>query len=574
MADIRQYTNVIRTANSGESVRDAIINCMKDINADSAIRATNLAITKNDNVTYTAPKGYAFKNVTVNIDSSGETDPDKTYTFEEFSVNNETENGEYVPEGDNKAYSKVIVDINWDILSSNVGEEATMTHVTTDPATGMKYWDAITDSEYTAVKRVWIGSSAGINLPDYPGGPSGTGGNGPFTVTFYDEKNTKIGSVSQIPYGASAYTYMSGDLEEKVRKIESNGKFSYWAPRADYVTGNYAVRPQMVKTGAGGSLDQYTWDEIIAKQSSFPVGSTVNVISETVTVPATKIYGKPTVDMYGSPGHAVLNLPEHTYNAGYINFKAMIVAHGEGLTQTTWLATTPLGKLWSNFRDDSGGSSSGLIDGLYGETTGCDDGTSYPAYQLLDKYVYYFFPEALRKALKQDMNKAQWGFSSYDYSITDIRSNQGSNLFSLQTGGKAGRIWLPSQSEIRGLFQSAIVEGSGEPYNACGTTSGTWSRWHNNSYTAKAIDPHVVDFNEGNPRDYSSVWLPTDQNFIQSNTTAQIVTRSAIKGRYGANQMMGSVRTGMYYPGDHHDSPIMGCGSPDMRYNWYIGFNT
>lgn len=574
MADIRQYTNVIRTANSGESVRDAIVNCMKDINADSAIKATNLSITKDDNVTYTAPKGYAFKNVTVNIDSEGETDPDKTYTFEELSITS-SEPQEYVPEGTNKAYSKVIVDIEgWDALTSHLGEEATMTEVLTDEATGQKYWDAdLAGFDY--VKRIWIGDSAAINLPDYPGGGGGAGGTGPFTVTFYDEKNTMIGSVSGISYGGSAYTKMSTELEEKVKKIESNGKFSNWSPRVDYVTGSYQTKPQMIKASAGGSLDQYTWEDILSNQAKFSPGSTATIISDEVTVPAVTIYGKALVDKYGSPGHDVLTMPEHTYGAGFLVLNVMLVAHGEGGTNSTWLATTPIGKTLDQFREAAGGS----LDGVYGmraETTGCDDMTSTIEYQFLDKYLSYFFPEPVRSALRIDNTKAQWGFSSYTYSIVDVRNNEtGKNLFTLQKGGKAGRIWLPSMTELRGWAQTAVSDEA-DAYNSVDGSGAEWHRITDPIFTCKSMDPHIVDFNE-NPtgkNDYSAVWRPSVAAYTSYDTLFLLATRSTLRARWHANTYIGPAPNGLMLLENHHDAPIFSALNTFFPSNWFIGFNT
>ena len=574
MADIRQYINVIRTANSGESVRDAIVNCMKDINADSAIKATNLSITKDDNVTYTAPKGYAFKNVTVNIDSEGETDPDKTYTFEELSITS-SEPQEYVPEGTNKAYSKVIVDIEgWDALKSHLGEEATMTEILTDQTTGQKYWDAdLAGFDY--VKRIWIGDSAAINLPDYPGGGGGAGGTGPFTVTFYDERNTMIGSVPGIPYKGSAYTYMSAELEEKVKKVENNGKFSNWSPRVDYVTGSYPTKPQMIKASAGGSLDQYTWDDILSGQAKFSIGSTATIISDEVTVPAMSIYGKALVDKYGSPGHDVLTMPEHTYGAGFLVLNVMLVAHGEGGTNSTWLATTPIGKTLDQFREAAGGS----LDGIYGircETTGCDDMTSTIEYQFLDKYLSYFFPESVRSALRIDNTKAQWGFSSYTYSINDVRNDEtGKNLFTLQKGGKAGRIWLPSMTELRGWAQTAVSDEA-DAYNAATGADAEWHRITNPIYTYKGMDPHVVDFNE-NPtgkNDYSAVWRPSVAAYTSYDTIFALVTRSTLRGRWHPNAYIGPSGNGLTLLENHHDKPIFSALNTHFQSNWFIGFNT
>lgn len=578
MADVTPYADIIRQANSGETVRDAIVSCVQEINADAAVKSKNLLITSSSNKTYRAGTGYAFKNVTVNIDNEGESDPNKSYNLQELEITN-ADIGEVHsypdPPDDNLVYNKVTVNIDWDTMGSQfkLGEQATITGVLGPDESGLKYWDAnLAGSGYDYVKRVYFDPSAGINLPDYPGNNSS--GTGPFTVTFRDFNNKPVASVPDILYGHDAHEYMSSSVLTNIQKIESDDRFSGWAPSVSSVTSSFPASPSVVKRGAGGSLDEYTWDDILANQSKFGVGSTVSIISDEVTVPAMTIYGKAVVDKSGSPGHDALTMPEHTYPAGFIILRAMLVAHGEGSTNSTWIATTPIGKSLEQFRQAAGGYLDGIY-GMRGESTGCDDMTSSIEYQFLSAYLSYFFPEPIRSALMQDKTKAQWGFGSYTYSINDVRYGENAaDLFTLQRGGKAGKIWLPSMSELRSWAQTAVSD-VGDAYNDVEGSDSEWHRITNPIYTCKSMDPHVVNFNEGSPpNDYSKIWRPSNAAYTQLDGYFVMATRTTLRARWHQNAYVGPAANGLNLKENHHDKPIFSALNTYFQSNWYIGFNT
>ena len=102
MADISGYLNNIRSAESGETVRDSIIQCLNKINNDNPNKTKPLNVTANG--TYTSETGFSYNPVTVNVPAGGASN----YTFEELEV---TENGEYEPEEDNTMYKKVTVNV-------------------------------------------------------------------------------------------------------------------------------------------------------------------------------------------------------------------------------------------------------------------------------------------------------------------------------------------------------------------------------------------------------------------------------------------------------------------------------
>ena len=455
--DIEPYLNIIRTATSGESVRDAIIDCMRQINADSMLISKNLLITSSANRTYKAGTGYAFKNVTVNIDGEGQSDPSKTYTFEEFNVTDATENGTYEPEHAD-AYSRVVVDKSKTGVS-NIAEEAEMTYLDTDPVTGRKFWDAcMADSGYDAVKRIWIGVNTG--LPDYPGG-AGTGGNGPFVVTFVNENGAKIYQVADIPYGASVYSadsQLDQHLAGKYASTTAKGVFQYWSGNINNVTSNFTSSPQYGPVSAGGSIGD-SWDKIMEDGGAhYAIGSTA--ILDTVTTDLTEVSIVGYEDGADQPGVPVV----YTYPAKHVmagklsgGVEMMVVAHGEGGTRTTWLATQPVGTAFEEIYDWGAEVSKNCLwgDGVRGGQYGSTDAVGSINYQFLDKILFNLLPEAVKNAIQVCPTKRQYGFNSGAYVISDIRQNI--NGYVNVTSRPAGRIWLPSYAEIAGLASDAIA---------------------------------------------------------------------------------------------------------------------
>ena len=319
--------DIIRNANSGESVRDAIIKCMRDINAESAIRALNLLITKADNVTHTAPSGFAFKNVTVNIDGEGESDPDKTYIYKELAITNQEDNGEYPPPDEpNTAYNRVIVKIEDDGITGGIADEATMTYTTTDPTTGQKYWDVRTDEGYTAAKRIWIGTGLNLGLPDYPGGPATTPGSttGPFVVTFYNEAGRAIVSVPEVPYDGSVYTTdpeINTKLEGKYAKTYKGQPFSNWiGGDLNHVTSNLTMKPNYTFQTPPGTISK-SWTEIMKnKGADIGIGSTIQVVmDEPVDLAHMNVMSGATIN--ASHEHLTALFASKSVDAGAINVK-------------------------------------------------------------------------------------------------------------------------------------------------------------------------------------------------------------------------------------------------------------
>lgn len=564
MADISQHLNVIQTATSGEAVRDAIIKCMKDINADSAIRATNLVIKTADNVTHTAPKGYAYKNVTVNIEG-GEDDPNRTYNYEELSVTNETANQTFPPSDQpNTVYSKVIVNIDWDAIAgdSNIGEYGTITQTKPDPVTGQQYWDAITDGYY-AVKRVYLGT--GVTIPGVnpsgqypPVDPGGT--DGPFTVQFKNEKGAIFYSVKNIPRGRSVYE-VDPNVDTELKKVErlttSKGTFNRWiGGDIMNVTRSFTAEPDF---GQGQAIGGQSWNDIAkSKGAGIRIGESAPLHSPQVRLSDITLIARVP---HTASDYATIYLPAHTYPAGFLSLKPMCVAHGEGGTTSTWLSTISIGKNIDAFVSEAGGTKTGPLytDSQYG----CDDTTSTLAYGFMQRILPLFLPEELMFALSGTNNGQHYGLDSTSYSINDIRRNP-NDFIDLYGNKIKGKMWLPSLTELRGL--PGLADALENKYNAWDATNA-----ERIFQPAFHVDEHAFEVDEGSPVDYAAVWFPTD---ALSGTPLRITTRSSTTDRFGSTQLINVVPKSIYYrdSDSEYTSPYMQLGDQDIN-NWYVGFN-
>ena len=447
MADIAGYLKTIRDGQSGETVRDAIINCMRDINEDGQVKKASLVITKPDNVTYKPGKGKAFSSVTVNI-TGGESNPNKTIHYETMTVTELTENGTYpTEEQPDTYYDKVEVAIDWDKVShpSNLGEEADMTTYETDE-NGNKYWDAqLAGFDY--VKRIWIPNSIASGLPggDYPGANT----NGPFKVSFYDRTNDRgtphlITTLSVEKNGNAGELFTSkGNTTPSV-----GGRFLQWSPSVAHVTGDmktYAVYTNN-STGTVEDLGTRPWSEIINMPASDLLGKykLLEVVADD---------GQSRVSDLGSYSHQSRvyenpSDPESSYITLSIadptikfSVRMQCVAAGEGGSKTSWLAMDPLPSNWL-MNGNSTISDNGLNQNAYGR----DDWMSCHVHDVFDRLLYKAMPSDL-KGLIKEVTKPTWGIMQYPPVVGD--NNKVLKMVPC-------KIWLPSLGEVDDIFSDYV----------------------------------------------------------------------------------------------------------------------
>ena len=568
MAEIKSYADIIRSANSGETVRDAIISCIKEINADAAVKAKNLLITTTDNKTYRAGTGYAFKNVTVNIDGSGQSDPNKTYNLSELTITS-ADAGELHtypdPPDDNLVYSKVTVDIDWNDFGGNLklGDVATMSAVEGPDDSGLKYWDANL-AGYDYVKRIYIDPNSGIKLPDYPG----TGGTtGPFTVTFRGFNNEPLATVSNILYGHDAHEYIvAGSGADKIAAVEASPNFRSWSPDVNHVYSNFTATPSSVTAGVGGSLSDYTWEQIMGIQDQIKVGATAVLVSAEVSMPSITITSKAKINSEGNK--ATLHLNAHTYPAGFFTIPVMCVAKGEGGTHCTWLATTKFPRRMNEFVTEAGGSMDPQASVINATQYGCEDMESSVQYTFLSKYVAQMFDESIRSNLMVDNTKKQYSITSYDLNLNQIKQEPAVNSVYFVKKTSKDKIWLPSLSELSSLCKTAAAN--------------EYTSYNQSNIRAKGYispdDGCLFKLDEGG-RDYGAVWHPSAFDAGQS---FQIPTRSSWLGTTRGNVLIGvtsrvivaEVKCASYVAGDADSCTVIGSDYNSDINTFYIGFNT
>lgn len=579
MADIAGYLDIISKATAGESVRDAIINCMRAINADAAVKPTSLIIKKADNVTYKPGVGKAFKSVTVNIDDSGTSDPEKTITYQTLTVDNTTENGTYPPDGEEDvAYNQVVVEIDWEALirDSVLGEEAHVTSLEVDPTTKAKYWDA-SMAGYDYVKRIWIDTDTG--LPTYgPGGsPGGYGpGDGKYKCTFNNRLGAKVFSID-VPAGTDLMSYYDdkgnciGDKIEAIKNDAPTGKiFQYWKGlptgcKVTAVTSNFTATPYYDYDSAGGSIGGKGWAEVLKNSKDYAIGETITLTTlSNITIPEKRIYGSAIVDELGNK--SCLHLPAHTWTgAETFTWVFQIVAHGAYGTDTTFLAKNPIGKSISDIANICGGSFE--HGGRWQASAyGTEDITMSVSYKLLE-YLYEMFPTVVKSHI-QSVDVKQYGLANANTPLQTVIDNM-NDMISVQNK-RSQNLWLPSVSELYTL-SAPICDNQYVNYDENGDPTDEAPSWHWH-------DESFFKYDEITGTDFARIagskrWFP---NATAGGGEQIITTRSSCVGKFFSNTSGGIGARGLRYNKDDKTYPYDYIGRmwrEDDFQDWYIGFH-
>ena len=242
MADISGYLNNIRSAESGETVRDSIIQCLNKINNDNPNKTKPLNVTANG--TYTSETGFSYNPVTVNVPAGGASN----YTFEELEV---TENGEYEPEEDNTMYKKVTVNVPQ--LANDLAPDGYT-------ITQNGEYDPLLDG-YDGYGKIIVNVNEAT-------------GDGPFTVEFYDKVVTDpTGTVMQTQTvnknGSASFDPRNGYPTSPIGQV-----FMGWNPEPVNVTRDLKCYPRFGdQTVAVGEIPD-SWEVICSKGGSgYPIGS-------------------------------------------------------------------------------------------------------------------------------------------------------------------------------------------------------------------------------------------------------------------------------------------------------------
>ena len=220
MANITSYLESIKSAESGEVVRDSIVGALKKINSDNPTVVKPLNVTANG--TYTGD-GVAYGPVTVNV-PGGTTSP---VTLSTLQV---TENG-YYEAGEGEAYLGVEVNVPQ--------TQAEMRAISINQ-----------NGEYDPEDDGYDGFS--YIIVDVPQKGSG----GPYTVTFHNTDGTVLQTIAGVPEGGGA-TYAGFVIPES-----PGMRFVGWSPNPTYVDFNMNCYPRFANMDLAEYMIAEDWETI------------------------------------------------------------------------------------------------------------------------------------------------------------------------------------------------------------------------------------------------------------------------------------------------------------------------
>ena len=497
MAEIQSYLNTIKSAQSGESVRDAIIQCMNAINSDTELEIVPKVI--HSNGTYHSGNGKAWKTVTVDVESGG--GEETQLSFAAFNVTDFTENGTYTPQSEgydeNTYFNEINVDISQQLGLDGVADAVVVDQVATDDK-GQYYDMSWVGGGVWAAKRVYFSNE--YMLPEIPDPEDPTPGGKKYTVKFTYDDGSAITTITGISSGENALALdTKGVLTNVLPKLSSHDGWSFagW----DTTNGDvYSVKKSFTTKalfipptpGEAGEISD-GWAKICEDRGAhYKVGDWkwLNVEDGPIQLPA--------MTMRKTYGQQKIVISETIADACTITsfgpLKMMKVSGPEVGSTSTWLSCTPLTVF--TLRSDAGGDHL-YFDRINPEYLGMD----YIYSTIVTFFNEYFigcFPSALKSTIKYT-EKTQWG-SIYppNTSGESIQQNPRSKLVS-----QAHKIWLPSVKEISHLFAK---DSNGRiPSEKC--LDGT--------------DPTITEF-ESTGKPYT-VWQP---EIIGARQDVKIWTRS------------------------------------------------
>lgn len=481
MADISGYLNNIKSAESGETVRDSIIQCLNKINNDNPTTIKPLNVTANG--TYSSETGFAYNPVTVNVPSGGAS----SYTFEELQV---TENGEYEPEEENKMYNKVTV---------NVPQFAKDLAPDGFTITQNGEYDPLLDG-YDGYGKIIVK----VNEQT---------GEGPFTVQFYDATGTTVIQTTQVnKYGSASCTVYDGASYQ-------GQVFKGWNPTPTSVTRDLKCYPQFgdVIIDPGEITD--TWEQICAVRGAgyaigkyktlyfFVPGIDTSTPEGCAKVPSMIFHDKEMWPCAGPNNYRALQIADTT-----VVCQMMKVAEGEDGTTSTWLCKNAT--FVNNVTGAMAGGSNqytwmevpGRNDASAGKVSTATDWLNSTARLLLNNNFINAMPACLQATIKP--------VTKVSRCRVDYNNRESGVIFKTSSE----RIWLPSLKEMETFLHDTVGD---QP--TTGTSKEAWQT---------IIEPSGID--------YTANWETIDlfNNSLASNEVLASIRSLNTYGNYSANAPM------------------------------------
>ena len=465
MADINPYLDIIKNASSGDSVRDAIINCMNEINKDTAFTVTDKVISGkiseiNNGSPYTAPSGQVWKHVTLNIqDDSGEDYPKSNTKVIDFEVNDNTENGEYTA-GENEEYGTIIVNVShdgeWEGIVDNVA-------ISTLDLDSTSTYHASTQG-YTAVKSVTF---TNVNAAAARGGRIGSGGVAEYPVYFHKTTGEVIQTQWVTEHGSAQYT------GQEPPDSNPDGQFSGWDPTPIGITSETHCKPKYSSGDISHDTITDDWATIKANGCNYDLGSI-----KTLSVSSTKFGGRVLTSGIRQDKEGEVDYWRATAPDGKMSYSLhmMLVAKGEGGSNGTWLSTEPFNpdSVYNasnnpyNIIDVSGQTHADYRAGILRATAKientsiyfCTDdwGSSY-----LNQWLNSCFFSTLPSSLQQGIVAVP---KSYNGILDHNISSENTEI--IEKTCVDNKIWIPSAKEMNGFIGDASKTDWAKPVESVG----------------------------------------------------------------------------------------------------------
>ena len=540
MAEIDTYLNTIANSTDGEKVRDAIINCMNEINKDTKFKVLSKVITHHvgtDNTHYYAGSGKVWKDVTLDIVLPDGSSEEQTGTSTvDFTVNNSTENGDYPPESGTK-WGTIHVDIDWSqYANEDIGEIA---EITTDELDANSTFHAETYG-FSAIRAVKFS-----NVRSTGNAIIGPGNQPSYNIQYKNEAGALMDE-QLVPAGENAGDYYKGTVPPDTGR----SGILYWSPDSSkrvykHYTGANALVAHYSYSAGGGDTVTDSWEQIVSNGGkNVKIGDhKVLVLAEdrTVSIPEKtfelmSFYINP--ETHESTDQKWRVKAEAKQYSG-IAIDMVCVGKGEPGSSTSWVSAGTINLPHAQLMKPDGELQGGYVWGLdfssqndsnFILTTDWED-SAIRQYMNTNEFLD-LFPAEVKSAIKM-ITKAFYGISSHTapnrlQDITIMRKT------------KASRIWIPSCSEFRSIFNGTFNEDHcGARYPMTYYTLDTTQANYTDYYTLNTSDREILtrDFRRiGWYGGHSAVLQmssnPTADGKYKIDTTQQYIGGAGPTGEY------------------------------------------
>lgn len=336
MAEIGTFLDIIRNGSDGDAVRDAIINCMEQINKDSKWIIKDKVISGkvsqlNSGSPYVAAAGTAWKRVTLEIqDDSGEPVTPSTVQKHDFVVDNNTANGEYTAKelfGDNSEFGTVQVNLDFSDTWEQIADNISISTNDLDSATNTFHAET---KGYAAVRSITF---TNVDAAAARGGKVIAGGVTVYPITFVDSPSGELIAQKDIPENST----ITCDIPDEIKRKHAGETFIGWSG-GGRATSEATVQAQWGNPIISKEEIRDNWDTIVANRggAKYSLGSYRAIEVTNFEIPySADLSCFP--DFYDYVTDIVIpNTGSYTYS---MTTEMIKIGQGEDGSTSTWLST-------------------------------------------------------------------------------------------------------------------------------------------------------------------------------------------------------------------------------------------